>query len=55
MESEGSLLYSQEPATGPYTEPDKSNHYMTQTCSFLCTFTCYILTLRVELRSWHHQ
>jgi hypothetical protein len=24
MEPEGSLLYSQEPATGPYPEPDES-------------------------------
>jgi hypothetical protein len=32
MEPEGSLPYSQEPATGPYTERDKSNHDMTQTC-----------------------
>jgi hypothetical protein len=25
MEPEGSLRYSQEPSTGPYPEPDKSN------------------------------
>jgi hypothetical protein len=25
MEPEGSLLYPQEPATGPYPKPDKSN------------------------------
>jgi hypothetical protein len=27
MELEGSLLYSQEPATGPYPEPRKSNQH----------------------------
>jgi hypothetical protein len=25
MEPEGSLLYSQEPSTGPYRKPDQSN------------------------------
>jgi hypothetical protein len=28
MESEGSLLYSQKPATGPYPEPDESNPHL---------------------------
>jgi hypothetical protein len=27
MEPEGSSPYSQEPSTGPYPEPDKSNLY----------------------------
>jgi hypothetical protein len=27
MESEGSLLYSQEPSTDPYPEPDQSSLY----------------------------
>jgi hypothetical protein len=27
MEPEGSLLCSQEPSTGPYSEPDQSNPY----------------------------
>jgi hypothetical protein len=27
MEPEGSSLSSQEPSTGPYTEPDQSNPY----------------------------
>jgi hypothetical protein len=27
MEPVGSLLYSQEPSTGPYPEPDQSNLY----------------------------
>jgi hypothetical protein len=27
MEHEGSLLYSQEPSTGPYPEPPKSSPY----------------------------
>jgi hypothetical protein len=27
MEPENSLPYSQEPSTGPYPEPDKSNPY----------------------------
>jgi hypothetical protein len=31
MEPEGSLPYSQEPSTGPYTEPDQSNpHHPTR-------------------------
>jgi hypothetical protein len=30
METEGSLLCSQEPSTGPYPEPDQSNPYVTQ-------------------------
>jgi hypothetical protein len=29
MEHESSLPYSQEPATGPYPEPDESNPYLT--------------------------
>jgi hypothetical protein len=29
MEPEGSLPYSQSPATGPYTEQDESSPYLT--------------------------
>jgi hypothetical protein len=29
MEAEGSVLYSQEPFTGPYLEPDESSPYHT--------------------------
>jgi hypothetical protein len=28
MEPEGSLLHSQEPATGPYPEPDEPNPHL---------------------------
>jgi hypothetical protein len=28
METEGSLPCSQDPATGPYTEPDESNPHL---------------------------
>jgi hypothetical protein len=27
MEAEGSLPFSEEPSTGPYSQPDKSNPY----------------------------
>jgi hypothetical protein len=35
MEPKGILLYSQEPATGPYPEPDESSPYIST------LFTCH--------------
>jgi hypothetical protein len=48
METEGSLPYSQEPSTGPYSEPDRFKSYIKQFIYIcVCNFRLDCVTVKV--------